>query len=137
MMSLLPYRKKRAVSSTVLSFCLLLLFSACLPLAAADSDNEKTTGEQYYTVRMGGSLWNTLIDNGADPTQWRSVFEFNREHNPAFRKIRSANRIPRGVTIYIPLGLRQRRPIQPPQNGAAQNKRGPGHGFILRAVAIS
>ncbi len=115
-----PSRSASAIPCRVITFFLLLsslLLADGLP--AADSDNENTTGDQYFTARMGGSLWDTLIDNGVDPTQWRNVFAFNRDHNPAFSRIKSANRIPRGVTIYIPLEsdsdipLKRRQKVRP------------------------
>ncbi len=112
--------RQSAIPGRMLSFFLLLsCLLPCSALQAADSDKENTTGDQYFTARMGGSLWDTLIDNGVDPTQWRAVFEFNREHNSAFSRITSANRIRRGVTIYIPLEtgsaipLKRRQTVRP------------------------
>ncbi len=119
-MSLILSRGRCTNPGRALSFFLLLsALLLCDVSRAADSDNDNTTGDQYFTARMGGSLWNTLIDNGVDPTQWRAVFEFNRDYNPAFSRITSANRIPRGVTIYIPLEtgsdapLRRRQRVRP------------------------
>ncbi|MFH1071051.1 MAG: N-acetylmuramoyl-L-alanine amidase [Candidatus Glassbacteria bacterium] len=67
------------------------------------AEDEAEDNDSYFTIQMGSTLWETLIDNGVNPTTWRDVFEFNRDNNPAFRRIVNANRIPRGTMIYIPL----------------------------------
>ncbi|MBW7997004.1 MAG: N-acetylmuramoyl-L-alanine amidase [Candidatus Glassbacteria bacterium] len=111
--------RKSVIKPALIGFCLLVSYFCTGLLRAADTDSREAGAEQYVTVRMGGSLWNTLIDNGVDPTQWRYIFEFNRERNPAFARITSAKRIPRGVTIYIPFEsegdspIRRRQPARP------------------------
>ncbi len=82
---------------------LLLLAYPLFPVLRASQDDEESTGvDSTLQVKMQGTLWETLADNGANPTTWRAVFQYNRAGNPAFRNIRSAARIPRGTLILIP-----------------------------------
>ena len=94
------------VKPPVLPAAAALLTAVCLlvSLAYASTEAESVSGgDGYISVRMGASLWETLIENGVNPTLWKDVFQYNRETNPAFSRIRKANAIPRGTTIYIPI----------------------------------
>ncbi|HUU29447.1 MAG TPA: N-acetylmuramoyl-L-alanine amidase [archaeon] len=86
---------------SLISFLLLWSFSA-QPAFGADDYDEPAEAETYFQARMGSSLWETLIENGVNPTLWKVVFDYNRMNNPAFSKIRSARSIPKGTVIYIP-----------------------------------
>ena len=103
----------RTFLSAVCVFCALLCLEPARLTAADEVDSQaEQGGDEYFTTKMGRSLWDTLIESGVDPTQWRYVFDFNRENNPAFARIKSANRIPRGVTIYIPLETGDESPVK-------------------------
>jgi len=78
-----------------------LLFFICFRAAGAAHENNAENGE-YIKVRLRSTLWETLIDNGVNPTLWKEVFYYNRRNNPAFARIKSAHRIPNGITVYIP-----------------------------------
>ena len=81
----------------------------------------------YIKVRLRSTLWETLIDNGVNPTLWKEVFYYNRRNNPAFARIKSAHRIPNGITVYIPSDW---------QDGkkAARRRTGPVKGVVQDTV---
>ena len=83
----------------VLAGCLFLFL--CFQVAEAAHDEVEENGESVK-VRLRSTLWETLIENGVNPTLWKDVFYYNRRHNKAFARIKSAHRIPNGITIYIP-----------------------------------
>jgi N-acetyl-anhydromuramyl-L-alanine amidase AmpD len=83
-----------------LKLAVFLLLLLCFQPAGAAHD-ESENGD-YIKVRLRGTLWETLVENGVNPTLWRNVFDYNRRHNKAFANVRSANRIPNGITVYIP-----------------------------------
>jgi len=96
--------KVSMVGLKVVFLLLVLLYcSGSSLVSGADHKRKPPDAETHFTVRMGSTLWETLIDNGVNPTHWRYVFEYNRTHNPAFKNITSAKRIPRRTIIYIPL----------------------------------
>ncbi|HLA38400.1 MAG TPA: hypothetical protein VJ417_00305, partial [Candidatus Glassbacteria bacterium] len=99
----------------ILLYLPLILLLAAFSIHAAG--NEAADEGGYYTVVMGASLWETLIDNGVNPTLWKEIFQFNRENNPAFRRISNANRIPRGTPVYIPLEGGEAAPAAPGPSG--------------------
>ncbi|MEA1996873.1 MAG: N-acetylmuramoyl-L-alanine amidase [Gemmatimonadota bacterium] len=90
---------------TNIFICLLFCFFSLAPSQAycAHDNGESSGAGSHFTVRMGSSLWETLIDCGVNPTQWKMVFAYNRANNPSFKKIRSARSIPKGTAIYIPV----------------------------------
>ena len=92
--------------SAGINLTFLLLFIIFCPgtqyQAQASQNGDPTEVESYFTTRMGSSLWETLIDQGVNPTLWKFIFEYNRDYNPAFARITSARRIPRNTVIYIP-----------------------------------
>lgn len=103
-----------ARSLALSAVALLLVFA----LAHASSEDESSSGgDAYVQVRMGSSLWETLIENGVNPTLWKDVFQYNKQNNPAFSRIRAANAIPRGTVIFIP-GDRDFKPA--PSTGASR-----------------
>lgn len=92
-----------ALGLNVAFFLLSFIFCAGIQYQAQASQyDEPAEVENYFTTRMGSSLWETLIDQGINPTLWKFVFEYNRTYNPAFARITSAKRIPRNTVIYIP-----------------------------------
>ena len=96
------YSERSPVRSSVqrvLAGCLLLFL--CFQAAEAAQD-EVAGNREYVKVRLRSTLWETLIENGVNPTLWKDVFYYNRRHNKAFARIKSAHRIPNGITIYIP-----------------------------------
>ena len=96
-------KSRSAAGSRVTLYLLSIILCAGIQYQAHASQNgEAAEVESYFTARMGSSLWETLIDQGVNPTLWRFVFEYNRSCNPAFARITSAKRIPRNTVIYIP-----------------------------------
>jgi hypothetical protein len=87
---------------TALILFFLLLSFARTDLVLCAEDDDLSGADEYTQIRMGGSLWETLIENGVDPGLWKTVFEYNRANNPAFKRLRSAKNIPKGTLIYIP-----------------------------------
>ena len=101
----MPVLNGRATKSKALLVLVLVIFSLAASLRSQNSEEqqEPTEPESYFTATMGSSLWETLVDNGVNPSLWKYVFEYNRANNPAFARITRANRIPRGTVIFIPL----------------------------------
>ena len=97
------FSNRHNFKSSLFSFLFILLFSPSLGISSSDDTEEPSVAESYISAPMSSSLWETLIENGIDPTQWKGVFEYNRINNPAFKKISSASKIPRGTIIYIPV----------------------------------
>jgi len=96
---------RRAVAGV---FAALMLLGAA-PLRVAPgpdclyAQDSGDSGEQGPAqIKMGASLWETLIENGVNPAQWKEIFQYNKAHNPAFRRIRTAKAIPRGTVILLP-----------------------------------
>jgi len=97
--------KERRSSVRLTPSFLLLSLILCTGIhyqAQANQSEEPAEVESHFTARMGSSLWETLIDEGVNPTLWKFIFRYNRAHNPAFSRITSARRIPRNTVIYIP-----------------------------------
>ena len=88
------------VSAVIILFCSLVPSS--FPSGLLIAQEEPTGGLEPGQVRMGASLWETLIENDINPVQWKEIFQYNKVNNPAFRKIRSAKVIPRGTLILVP-----------------------------------
>ena len=101
----MPGLKKTALKPSARLLLAFLFFSLATSLRPQNSEEqpEPTEPESHLTVTMGSSLWETLVDNGVNPSIWKYVFEYNRANNPAFARITRANRIPRGTVIFIPL----------------------------------
>ncbi|MEA2063393.1 MAG: N-acetylmuramoyl-L-alanine amidase [Gemmatimonadota bacterium] len=89
-------RRARVVTGT--GFIALMVMFQVL-VASHDKD---PNGQSYFKVRLRGTLWETLIEHGVNPTRWKEVFQYNRRFNPAFKRIKSAHRIPDRTTVYIP-----------------------------------
>ncbi len=79
--------------------------------AAEAAHEDATNGGNYDKVRLRSTLWETLIENGVNPTLWKKVFDYNRRHNKAFASIKSAQRIPNGITLYIPSDWQTRKRV--------------------------
>ena len=101
----MPGLKKTALKPSARLLLAFLFFSLATSLRPQNSEEqpEPTEPESHLTVTMGSSLWETLVDNGVNPSIWKYVFEYNRANNPAFARITRTNRIPRGTVIFIPL----------------------------------
>jgi hypothetical protein len=83
-------------------FFLCSLFSVPWPTYCLLAQEEASGGQEQNQVRMGASLWETLIENDVNPAQWKEIFQYNKANNPAFKRIRSAKSIPRGTVILLP-----------------------------------
>ncbi|MBN2288069.1 MAG: hypothetical protein JXQ83_01970, partial [Candidatus Glassbacteria bacterium] len=91
----------------------------CSGAVRAAHDEEGESGE-YVEATLRGTLWETLIENGVNPTLWRDIFDYNRRYNKAFAKVKSAHRIPNGITIYIPSDWQGQEPSAVKRTGPKQ-----------------
>lgn len=77
-------------------------FLAAFPAFHLFAQEGASIEQEPVQVRMGASLWETLIESDVNPAQWKEIFQYNKENNPAFKRIRSAKAIPRGTVILLP-----------------------------------